>query len=187
MGSCLHERSELRLVLTGRSSAESLVYVCVCFRYCGENSSDLTMTVVSCQQILGGQGRLTAAFGLRLLEEPGGLNKILVNKLEDRIPHSAQQLAEFEQVGGWVCGCDDPRRVYSPRGTASPRRRVAQYHKGHRIAHAPGRFSKATFSTATGAPRPTGASWEVSDLPRSFHFSILFQRRRFPRHGATEP
>lgn len=51
--------------------------------------------------MLGGQGHLAAAFGLRLLEEPGGLDKILVNKLEDHIPHSAQQLAEFERVG-WM-------------------------------------------------------------------------------------
>lgn len=49
--------------------------------------------------MLGGQEHLAAAFGLRLLEDPGGLNKILLNRLEDRIPHSAQHLADFERVG----------------------------------------------------------------------------------------
>eukprot|EP00752_Nemacystus_decipiens_P015586 g13909.t1 len=55
------------------------------------------------EEVVGGQEHLTAAFGLRLLEDPGGLNKILVNKLEDHIPHSAQQLAAFERGARDAC------------------------------------------------------------------------------------
>lgn len=32
------------------------------------------------------------------MSDPDGLSKVLLNKLEDRIPHSAQQLPDFERV-----------------------------------------------------------------------------------------
>ncbi|CAM9815605.1 unnamed protein product [Scytosiphon promiscuus] len=55
------------------------------------------------QEVLGGQGHLTAALGLRLLSDPEGLGEILLNKLEDHIPHSAQHLADFEKGARDAC------------------------------------------------------------------------------------
>lgn len=57
-------------------------------------------TGVDWLQLLGAQRPLTAAMGASLLSEPDGLNKILLTKLEDHVPHSAQHLGDFEKVIG---------------------------------------------------------------------------------------
>lgn len=39
--------------------------------------------------------------GARLLSDPEGLTKVLLAKLDDHVPHSAQHLVDFERVRGW--------------------------------------------------------------------------------------
>ncbi|CAM9812990.1 unnamed protein product [Ectocarpus sp. 6 AP-2014] len=55
------------------------------------------------EEVLGGRAHLTSAFGLQLMSDPDGLSKILLNKLEDHIPHSAQQLPDFERGARDAC------------------------------------------------------------------------------------
>ncbi|CAM9816722.1 unnamed protein product, partial [Ectocarpus sp. 13 AM-2016] len=55
------------------------------------------------EEVLGGQAHLTSAFGLQLMCDPDGLSKILLNKLEDHIPHSAHQLPDFGRGARDAC------------------------------------------------------------------------------------
>ncbi|CAM9339801.1 unnamed protein product, partial [Hapterophycus canaliculatus] len=76
------------------------------------------------EEVLGGQHHLTAALGVRLLSDPEGLSKILLNKLEDHIPHSAQHLADFEKGARDAC-YDFENRLsvmgyYGNEGEAAP-------------------------------------------------------------------
>lgn len=101
------------------------------------------------QQVLGGQEDLAAAFGLRLLEDPGGLSKILVDKLEDHIPNSAQQLADFERVGRGGVGVP-----INPRGVGSWKEVVKKpVVKGAREENRPSRRLCAGSSTGARSRR----------------------------------
>ena len=48
--------------------------------------------------MLGRRCDLTAALGARLLFDADGLNKTLLEKLDDGIPQDARYLANFEEV-----------------------------------------------------------------------------------------